>query len=83
LITRDGQACLADFGITVAIEGLVLDWCKLDTLRYTAPERFPGDFPRDITEFPGIDVPSKKGDVYSIAMTCFNVRSSAVNHPTT
>ena len=83
LITQDGQACLADFGIAAAFNSFLISWSKLETLRYMAPERFAGKFPRDITSFPGINFPSKGGDVYSIMMTSFKVHSSAVNHSIT
>ena len=78
LITRDGQACLADFGFPEKCEGLGMHRCKLENLRYMAPERLPEDFP---TSYPGMKRPSKKGDIYSIAMTSFKVCSPAVNHP--
>ena len=45
-------------------------WYRLGSLRYTAPEHLWGR-----TD------PSKMGDVYSLAMVSFEVRSSVVNHP--
>jgi hypothetical protein len=48
---------------------------KLETIRYMAPERLSRNAP-------WINHLSTKGDVYSIAMTSFAVRSSAVNYPT-
>ena len=78
LITRDGQACLADFGFPEKCEGLGMHRCKLENLRYMAPERLPEDFP---TSYPGMKRPSKEGDIYSIAMTSFKVCSPTVNHP--
>jgi hypothetical protein len=53
--------------------GLSLDWYKLETVRYMAPERFSANFP------PEIDDPSKESDAYSLAMTSFEVCSSVVN----
>ena len=78
LINRDGQACLSDFGITGAFRGLTHHDYKLETLRYMAPERLP---PRSPPEdyLPSISGPSKASDVYSLAMTSFEVCSSAVN----
>ena len=49
---------------------------KLGTLRYMAPELFLEEFARYI-----IGDPSKEGDVYSFAMTSFEVRSVAVDSP--
>ena len=79
LITQDGQACLADFGFADVLI-IQLKMCKLETLRFTAPECFSGDVSRDITLYQYIDAFSKEGDIYSITMTSFKVRSSAVNH---
>ena len=51
---------------------------KLETLRYMAPERLPSiDLPEDY--LPTIDGPSRESDVYSVAITSFEVCSSAVN----
>ena len=49
---------------------------KLETLRYMAPERFLGHLGQII------EGPSKGSDVYSIAMTSFEVRPPTVAHPT-
>jgi hypothetical protein len=54
---------------------------KLETLRHMAPECFFGTQ----YQFNPIIVPrnpSKPSDVYSFAMTSFNVRSLRVNHST-
>ena len=81
MITQDGQACLADFGITGALRGFTYHDYKLRTLRYMAPERLPlEDLPADY--LPTIDGPSKESDVYSLAMTSFMVCSSVVSRPT-
>ena len=77
LITQDGQACLADFGIAGAFRGLPRHDHKLETLRHMAPERFS----EDIDSFPIINGPTKAGDVYSLAITSFEVRPSTVNSP--
>lgn len=69
LITRDGQACLGDFGIAGAFGDLWYDNLKLGTVRYMAPEQFLGDY---ILSGP-IRGPSKESDVYSLAMTSFAV----------
>jgi serine/threonine protein kinase len=45
---------------------------KLETLRYIAPERLSEDLFLPTT----INSPSKASDVYSLAMTSFEVRSS-------
>jgi serine/threonine protein kinase len=60
LITQDGQACLADFGFAATFT-LTAQVCKLETLRFTAPECFSGDVSRDITSFQFIDAHSKRG----------------------
>jgi serine/threonine protein kinase len=83
LITQDGQACLADFGFATTFD-LNLTLCKLETLRFTAPECLS----RPFSGVPYLDHsyfhdPSKEGDIYSIAMTSFNVRSSAVKYSAT
>jgi hypothetical protein len=44
-----------------------------------APERISND----LIGAPIINAPSKESDVYSLAMTSFEVRSSIVNHPAT
>jgi len=68
LITRDGNACLGDFGITTARRWLPM--FKLGTIRYMAPERLgSGD---------RANLASKESDVYSFAMTSFTVRSTSV-----
>jgi hypothetical protein len=43
-----------------------------------APERFSDDLIGALI----INAPSKESDIYSLAMTSFEVRSSIVNHPT-
>ena len=63
-------------------DDLPLNWCKLETLRYAAPEHFVGDTPEGFTPLMRISDPSKMGDIYSIGMASFNVRFSATNHPT-
>ena len=75
LITRDGQACLGDFGIAGAFRVLYVSACDLETLRYMAPERHPAGAPTHL-EMTG---PSKESDVYSLALTSFSVSSSVVN----
>jgi hypothetical protein len=47
-----------------------------------APECFFGINSKDIDSFPSLRSPSQRADIYSIAMTSFNVRSSIVNRPT-
>ena len=81
LITQDGQACIADFGFSDMFS-LYLSLCKLETLRFTAPERLSKPFPSDLDSPASLRLysPSEKGDIYSIAMTSFSVRSSTVNH---
>ena len=76
LITRDGQACLGDFGIIGELKSVQEYRYKPGMVRYTAPERIT--WTCDI-----IFRPSKESDVYSLAMTSFTVRSSLVNNPTT
>jgi hypothetical protein len=71
LITQDGHACLGDFGIVDAVRDLTHHDHKLETLRYVAPEHFAWY----------MSTPSKTSDVYSLAMTSFEVRCSIVNHP--
>jgi serine/threonine protein kinase len=65
LITRDGQACLGDFGIAGAFKDFAYHDNKLETLRYMAPERLLGA--------PAMNGPSRESDVYSLAMTSFKV----------
>jgi len=55
LITRDGNACLADFGITYEFTH-EFRMFKLRTARYMAPERFC----RTIFDTNGINPASKK-----------------------
>ena len=74
LITREGQACLGDFGIAGAF---TYHAHKPRNRRYTAPEEFWGYYP-----LLG-NGPPEKSDVYSLAMTSFQVRHSAADHPTT
>ena len=78
LITRDGEACLGDFGIAGAFQRLGFYAYGLGTLRYTAPERFP----REAYWSPKVTDPSRESDIYSLAMTSFSVRSPVVNHVT-
>ena len=47
-------------------------------LRYVAPERLP----EDMRSSPMANAPSKASDVYSLAMTSFEVCFSIVGHPT-
>ena len=68
LITRDGRACLGDFGVVGGFGDLSFPRFKLTTARYMALERL------DLTG----GSPSIKSDVYSLAMTSFTVRSSHV-----
>jgi len=69
LITPEGNACLADFGITNKFPNLSYRIFKLRTARYMAPERFFGT--DDIRRA------SRESDVYSLAMTSFTVCSSS------
>ena len=71
LITRDGNACLADFGITYQFPRAYRMF-KLRTARYMAPERFR----RFSSGIYGVDPASKESDVYSLAMSSFTVCSS-------
>jgi serine/threonine protein kinase len=78
LITQDSQACLGDFGIgRKHVHGMQYDRGS-GHLRYMPPEQF--GCPVYMCEIKG--GPSKEGDVYSLAMTSFEVRSSGMNHPT-
>ena len=77
-ITQDGQACLAEFGIMGAFPALYFRAYRLGSLRYTPPERFSSDgWERDPNRH------SREGDVYSLAMTSFSVRSSVKIQPIT
>ena len=69
LVTPDGNACLADFGITNEFSILGRRTFKLRTARYMAPERFSGKY--------HINPASKESDIYSLAMTSFTVCSSS------
>ena len=71
LITQDGKACIADFGIVGMFRDLTYHDYKLETLRYIAPERLS----EDLFLPTRINGPSKASDVYSLAMTSFEVRS--------
>jgi len=77
LITRDGHACLGEFGIVGASHRPELYAYELGTLRFMAPECFLW------VSSPRISRPSKESDVYSFAMTSFSVGSSVVSRPTT
>ena len=79
LITRNGQACLGDFGLTGAFPRFHFSDYGLTTLRFMAPEWFVGESTGDL----GTSRPSKESDVYSLAMTSFSVRSSVLNRPAT
>jgi len=72
MITPEGNACLADFGITNGFAGLRCRMFKLRTARYMAPERFP-----DADDFKDVNSASKESDIYSLAMSSFTVCSSA------
>ena len=48
LVTRDGQACVGEFGITGAFWGVWVSACELTTLRYMAPERFTSKAPANL-----------------------------------
>lgn len=79
LITRDGRACLGDFGIADAFRGIIPHhWYKLGTLRYMAPERSG-----EVLLLARVTDPSKESDVYSLAMASFEVCSFVVNDSTT
>ena len=67
LIARDGNACLADFGITNEFADITRRMFKLRTARYMAPERF---YMNNV-----VGHASKESDVYSLAMTSFTVCS--------
>jgi hypothetical protein len=77
LITQDGQACLGDFEVIDPFRGIPPHDHKLETVRYMAPERLPGNplIPQVIYS------PSRASDVYSLAMTSFNVCPSITNYP--
>ena len=68
LITRDGRACLGDFGVVGGFGDLSFPRFKLTTARYMALERL------DLTG----GSPSIKSDVYSLAMSSFTVGPSPV-----
>ena len=75
MITRDGIACLGDFGIAREFADT---WnsrfrFKLGTARYIAPEQFGSRY--------SIGLASKESDIYSVAMTSFTVRSSSTGKP--
>jgi serine/threonine protein kinase len=78
LITRDGKACIADYGILGVFKDLTYEEHKLETLRYMAPERLSEDLFR-LTTVVG---PTEASDIYSLAMSSFEVRSSVINYPT-
>jgi hypothetical protein len=56
-----------------AFGGRWLDYWKLESICYMAPERFSGRL---------INIPATEGDVYSLAMTSFEVCFSVVNRST-
>ena len=78
LITKDGQACLGDFGTAWACIFYPPRYYQPETLRCMAPEHFIAQGDTFLVE-----VPSQKGDVYSLAMTSFSVCASFGNRPTT
>ena len=80
LITQDGQACLAEFGIIEAFERLDFYMYEMETVRYMAPEcvYLGGHYGS-----PESSRPSKESDVYSLAVASFSVCLSTVNYPTT
>ncbi|KAF9642387.1 kinase-like protein [Thelephora ganbajun] len=63
LITQDGRACIGDFDILGGFSDLSFTRFKLGTARYMALEQVN----------PLKRSPSKKNDVYSLAMTSFTV----------
>ncbi|KAF9649106.1 kinase-like protein [Thelephora ganbajun] len=63
LITRDGRACVGDFGVLDGFKDLSFTRFKLGTARYMAPEQAN----------PLSSSPSQESDVYSLAMTSFTV----------
>jgi len=67
LVTRDGQACLGDFAIVMPSEH-IYQFHHQETLRYMAPECIVHDWGTFV-----VHRPSKKSDVYSLAMTSFSV----------
>lgn len=77
LITRDGQACLGEYGVIGAFPVLYASACDLETLRFMAPERHP----QDALAEREIGGPSIESDIYSLAMISFFVRSPVVDHP--
>ena len=76
LITQDDQACLADFGIVDAFRDHTHHSYQPGATRYMAPERL-------LNYLPPTNKLSTESDVYSLAMTSFEVCSPATNHPTT
>ena len=76
LITRDGQACLGEFGITGAFPSFSYDWrYEQTTFQYMAPECLHfGVGRKEPNRY------SNKSDVYSLAVTSFFVRSPGLNH---
>jgi serine/threonine protein kinase len=69
---------LADFGIAGAFFGLTLHTYLIGSVRYMAPEAFAG-----ASHWAEIaHVPSKESDVYSLAVTAYEVCPYVVNHPT-
>jgi len=79
LITRDGQACIGEFGITGAFWGVWATACELGTLRYMAPERFPLKASDNLRTGGA----STESDVYSLVMASFSVRFFVANRDTT
>ena len=76
LVTRDGRACLGDFGIVGAFSSPVFAKFGIETVRYMAPERFA----RGTIYYATLGrcrcyttPPSKESDVYALSMTCFTV----------
>ena len=76
MITRDGQACVGDFGIAGTFGDLWSDQLKLGAAQYIAPECF--SYVVALFRITGL---SKASDVYSLVMTSFEVRSPVVNLP--
>ncbi|KAF9643697.1 kinase-like protein [Thelephora ganbajun] len=68
LITQDGRACLGDFGILGGFGDLSFTRFKLGTARYVALEQV------SLLK----SSPSKKSDVYSLAVTSFTVLTGVV-----
>ena len=76
LVTREGQACLSDFGIASAFGGLLYHDHTSEAIRYMAPERL-----LNLQASLRIDGPSRASDAYSLAMTSFEVCFPIVNYP--